>query len=96
MNAAKSVTATFNTGGGTGFALTVTKAGSGTGTVTSSPAGIKCGTDCSQSYASGTMVTLTARAGRGFTFTGWSGACSGIGSCVVTMNAAKAVTATFG
>ncbi|MGI8514402.1 MAG: InlB B-repeat-containing protein [Acidimicrobiia bacterium] len=95
MNAAKAVTATFNTAGGGPFTLTVTKAGTGTGTVTSSPSGIKCGADCSQSYSSGTVVTLTARATRGATFAGWSGACTGTGSCVVTMNAAKAVTATF-
>lgn len=96
MNAAKTVTASFNTGGGAAFTLTVTKAGTGTGMVTSSPAGIKCGTDCSQSYTGGTTVTLTPRAGRGFTFIDWSGACTGTGACVVTMNAAKTVTATFG
>ena len=48
----------------TSHTLTVTKAGTGTGTVTSSPAGINCGSDCSESYASGTSVTLTAAAGR--------------------------------
>jgi len=41
------------------------------------------------------VVTLTARAARGSTFVGWSGACTGTGSCAVTMNAAKSVTATF-
>jgi hypothetical protein len=40
--------------------LTVTKAGTGTGTVTSDPPGISCGTDCSEVYADGTVVTLTA------------------------------------
>jgi hypothetical protein len=40
-------------------------------------------------------VTLTATASAGSTFTGWSGACTGTGSCVVTMSAAKSVTATF-
>ncbi len=95
MNAAKAVTATFNTAGGGPFTLTITKAGTGTGTVTSSPTGINCGTDCTEAYSNGTVVTLTARATRGATFAGWSGACTGTGSCVVTMNAAKAVTATF-
>jgi hypothetical protein len=79
----------------TNFALTVTKAGTGTGTVTSSPAGISCGTTCSASFASGTVVNLTAAAGTGSTFAGWSGACTGTSTCAVTMTAAKAVTATF-
>src|SRR6185295_6814868 len=79
----------------TGQALTVAKAGTGGGTVTSSPAGINCGGDCSESYASGTSVALTAAPGAGSTFAGWSGACSGTGSCAVTMSAARSVTATF-
>ncbi len=77
------------------YALTVSKAGTGGGTVTSSPAGINCGSDCSESYASGTNVTLTATAAGGSTFAGWSGACTGTGTCAVTMSAARAVTATF-
>ena len=92
MSAAKSVTATFNT---VQFALTVTEAGTGSGTVTSSPAGISCPTTCSANYNSGTPVTLTATAGTGSTFAGWSGACSGTGTCQVTMSAAQSVTATF-
>jgi uncharacterized repeat protein (TIGR02543 family) len=40
-------------------------------------------------------VTLTASADTGSTFTGWGGACSGTANCVVTMDAAKTVTATF-
>ncbi|MDQ3781806.1 MAG: InlB B-repeat-containing protein, partial [Actinomycetota bacterium] len=95
MDAAKTVTATFGGGGGGTFLLTVTKSGTGQGNVSSSPTGIKCGSDCTQSYASGTVVTLTAAARSGNTFAGWSGACTGTGSCVVTMNAAKTVTATF-
>jgi hypothetical protein len=75
--------------------LTVTKAGIGTGTVTSSPAGINCGSDCNESYAIGTSVTLTAAPGAGSTFAGWSGACSGTGSCAVSMTVARSVTATF-
>ena len=50
MSAARSVTATFGVAGT--YDLTVTKAGAGTGTVTSSPTGINCGTDCSESYSS--------------------------------------------
>jgi hypothetical protein len=75
--------------------LTVTKTGDGSGTVTSSPAGISCGATCSHNYALGTMVTLTASAASGSAFSGWSGACSGSGACVVTVNADTAVTATF-
>jgi IgGFc binding protein/Divergent InlB B-repeat domain/Bacterial Ig-like domain (group 1) len=75
--------------------LTVTKAGSGSGTVTSSPAGIDCGATCSAQFTEGTMVTLTATAAAGSTFTGWSGACTGTGTCTVTMDQDRAVTATF-
>jgi hypothetical protein len=93
MDAAKSVTATFNSDP---YVLTLTKAGTGNGTVSSSPTGINCGSTCSSSYDYNTLVTLTAAPSAGSTFTGWSGSgCSGTGSCVVTMDAAKSVTATF-
>ena len=95
MDADKSVTATFGSPSPGGFTLTVTKAGTGAGSVTSTPAGIACGADCSETYTAGTVVTLTAKASRGSTFSGWSGACSGTGACTVTMNASKSVTATF-
>jgi uncharacterized repeat protein (TIGR02543 family) len=80
---------------GTTYALTVTKSGTGSGTVTSSTGGIDCGATCSATINSGTAVTLTAVAASGSTFGGWSGACTGTGSCVVTMTAARSVTATF-
>jgi hypothetical protein len=97
MSAAKAVTATFNV---QTFALTVNKAGTGSGTVTSSetPPSISCGPTCataSATYTSGTAVTLTASPASGSTFTGWSGGCAGTGPCTVTMNAAITVTATF-
>jgi hypothetical protein len=82
------------TGGGT-FALSVTKAGAGSGTVTSSPTGVSCGSTCSANFNSGTSVSLTAAAASGSTFAGWSGACTGTGSCTVSMTAARSVTATF-
>ncbi len=82
-------------GGGTNPALTVTKAGTGSGTVTSSPAGINCGGTCTASYVSGTSVTLTAATAAGSTFAGWSGACTGTATCTVSMTAARSVTATF-
>jgi uncharacterized protein (TIGR03437 family) len=79
------------------FTLSVTKNGSESskGTVTSSPSGIDCGTTCSSAFASGTVVTLTARVIGNRAFAGWSGACTGTGTCTVTMDAAKSVTATF-
>lgn len=73
--------------------LTVSRVGQGT--VTSSPAGISCGTICSHAFVSGTAVTLSAKPGSGYEFAGWSGACAGAGTCKVTMTAAKTVTATF-
>src|SRR5207245_7536212 len=77
-------------------ALTVSKAGTGSGTVTSTPAGITCGASCSASYASGTVVALTATPALGSVFTGWSGGgCTGTGACSVTLTAATTVTATF-
>jgi len=75
--------------------LTVSKSGTGSGSVTSSPAGISCGATCLHQFAHGTSVTLTATPAAGSTFTGWSGACSGTGSCGVTMNSATSVTAPF-
>jgi hypothetical protein len=97
MNAAKSVTATFNTvpTSGTNFALTVTKSGTGTGGITSNPGGINCGATCSANFAQGSTVSLTATPDAASSFTGWSGTCSGTGACSVTMDAAKSVTVTF-
>jgi len=79
------------------YLLTVTKTGStGSGTVTSNPVGINCGTDCTQSYNSGTSVTLTATPSGGSSFAGWTGSgCSGVGTCIVLMNANKNVNAQF-
>ena len=87
MDSAQSVTATFNLAQAQQFTLTINYAGTGSGTVTASPAG--------PSYAAGTVVTLTPAANSGSTFAGWSGACSGTGSCSVTMNSNQSVTATF-
>jgi hypothetical protein len=95
MNAAATVTATFMPL----RRLDVAKAGAGTGTVTTSPSGIDCGTACASSsadYTDGAIVTMTATPDAANAFVGWSGGgCSGTGSCVVTMDAAKTVTATF-
>ena len=76
--------------------VTVTKVGTGSGTVTSSPAGISCGASCSMQFGNGTPMTLTATAGVGSDFTGWSGGgCAGAGVCTFVLNGAKPVTATF-
>jgi hypothetical protein len=78
-----------------GVTLTVTLAGSGSGTVFSTPGGVTCGSDCTQGYGSGVTVTLTATPASGSIFTGWSGDCTGTGACVLTMNGARSITATF-
>src|SRR5688572_1232645 len=52
------------------YTLTVALSGGGTGTVTSSPEGINCGTTCAGSFPDGATVTLTATAGSGSTFAG--------------------------
>ncbi len=78
------------------FNLAVSKSGTGGGTVISSPAGINCGADCSESLVDGSSVTLTAAPATGSTFTGWSGAgCSGTSTCTVIMSEARAVNAEF-
>jgi hypothetical protein len=89
MNAAESVTATFVA------AVTLSVSVTGSGTVTSSPSGINCGSTCSAGYPPGTQVALTATPAGGWTFTSWGGACSGSGACNVTMNSAQSVSATF-
>jgi len=90
------VTVTLNGTGSAGPSLTVSKSGAGVGTVTSSPAGINCGDDCSETYAKVTKVKLTAKADTSSTFTGWSGGgCSGTKTCTVTVNGSVTVTADF-
>ena len=94
LSAATGVTAQFDVI--PSFALTVAKAGTGSGTVTSNPSGIDCGAVCSASFRQGTVATLTQTAAPGSIFAGWSGGgCSGIGGCTVTLSAAQGVTATF-
>ncbi len=80
------------------FALTVSKLGTGTGTVTSNPSGISCGSDCSESYNPGTVVTLTAIPATGSTFASWTGctpAPSDPKKCTATVSDNTTVTATF-
>lgn len=96
MSAGEAVTATFQASPPVTPTLTVSLTGSGSGVVGSSPAGIDCGATCSHAFTAGTQVTLTATAGSGSTFAGWSGGgCSGTGTCTVTLNADTTVTASF-
>jgi uncharacterized delta-60 repeat protein len=74
--------------------LTVTKAGKGSGTVTSTPAGIDCGATCTSGFPMGTVVTLTATPTPGSTFVGWTGD-PGCSNGSVTVDTAKTCTANF-
>ena len=91
MADARSVTATF----ALKTLLVVSKPGFGSGQVSSNPAGISCGTSCQAAFDPGTVVSLTATPDAGSTFTGWSGDCSGSGSCQLTMNQNHSVNALF-
>jgi subtilase family serine protease len=93
MNANTTVTATF--AAVPTFTLSTSKTGSGSGTVTSAPAGINCGTTCAHAFLQGTSVTLTATPDTGSSFNGWIGACTGTATCTVTTDSNAAVTATF-
>ncbi|QQS58947.1 septum formation initiator family protein [Candidatus Peregrinibacteria bacterium] len=76
------------------FTLSLTKTGTGNGTLTSAPVGIDCGATCTTSFTEGTVVTLTVSADAGSIFSGWSGD----GDCsdgVITMNAPVSCTADF-
>jgi phospholipase C len=77
------------------FALTVSKDGSGSGTVTSVPPGIDCGTACSGAFDAGTAVMLANAPNADSRFFGWSEACADTDSCTVMMDSAKTVIATF-
>ncbi len=93
LSAAQTVSANFILAKTT---LTVTKAGAGSGTVTSSPAGIDCGATCALGFDLNDTITLTATPANGSTFQGWQGACSGATStCTVTVSQAKTAYAQF-
>jgi hypothetical protein len=87
------------------YPLTLLGAGTGTGSVTSqvglapllscAMTGGSASGLCSELYPSGTLVTLAPLPGLGSGFAGWSGACTGTGTCTVPMSQAQAVTARF-
>lgn len=85
------VTATFTLP--SPITVTVNKNGTGAGTVTSNPAGIDCGGECTGTYSGGSTVTLTPSSTAGSRFAGWSGGCTGTGTCQVASTVT--VTATF-
>jgi len=89
LNARNAVASVVNN-----FTVTVTKAGTGAGAVTSSPSGIDCGATCSRAFPSPGSVTFSATPTGGSTFDGWTGGvCAGTGTCVLSTNAT--LTATF-
>jgi hypothetical protein len=96
IGAEQTVTATFDPASPVQHVLTVSRSGSGSGTVTSAPPGIDCGATCSASFKNGSQVTLTATPAAGSTFAGWTvSGCSGTDACVVTMSSDQTITATF-
>ncbi len=78
------------------YTVTVTKAGTGSGTVASSPSGVNCGSTCVAEVASGASLALSATPAAGSIFTGWNGACTGTGPCALVVTGSKTLTATFG
>ena len=85
----------ISVGGAPDYLLTASVAGTGHGSIASSPLGIDCNGDCTENYPVGTAVTLTATPDIDSVFSGWSGDCSGAGLCIVTLDRTRSVTATF-
>lgn len=81
------------------YSVSLTKPGTGTGAVSSAPAGLDCLSACTGSSASlnnGGQISLSAQADSGSYFGGWSGACQGQGGCVISMQGAPlSVAANF-
>src|SRR5262249_26510622 len=92
--ATTTVTATFNQQTQVQYQTLIVGV-SGKGTVTIAPTGMNCSKSCSATYSTGAPVTLRATSGGGFAFIEWSGACTGTGSCSVSMTSAQTVNATF-
>jgi len=83
-----------STGDGEKFTVTVTL--TGTGNVSSAPAGVTCsGTTCTGSFPKGTALTLAAVPTSGALFGGWGGPCTGVATCAVAVDKALAITADF-
>lgn len=67
----------------------------GKGRVASSPGGISCPTRCTGEFTTGVTVKLRPRAGKGYRFAGWTGACRGTGACFLPVDRNRSVQATF-
>lgn len=76
--------------------LTIRTAGNGRGTVTSSPAGINCATPATCTGSLSGLVTLTATPELDSVFTGFTGACTGVGACTVNLATANQEVVTAG
>jgi len=88
----------FTAAGGSisSFPLTITKSGDGSGTITSNPIGLNCGSTCMASFSTDSLVTLSANAASDSNFSGWSGGgCSGTSSCTLTLSSSASVSANF-
>lgn len=95
MNANKAVTATFNAVTGP-VTLTIVRSGSGTGVVTSNPAGISCGGTCTLSVPVGTQLSLSANADPNSSFAGWSGGLTSTANpLILTMGQDTTLNAAF-
>jgi hypothetical protein len=78
------------------YSVIISTAGSGSGTVQSSPSGISCGTVCEATFHGGKIVTLTATPDTGSVFIGWSDpSCGANTTCTFTVNTGVSLTATF-
>jgi murein DD-endopeptidase MepM/ murein hydrolase activator NlpD len=77
------------------YNLSITIEGSGSGRVSSDPAGIYCEVDCGEDYAKNTRIVLSAQPYTGSMFTGWSGACTGTGPCNIKLKEDTTVSASF-
>jgi hypothetical protein len=90
------VTVTFDK---LGKRMSVSRSGTGDGTISADPSGVDCGSTCAFTYPAGTQVTLTATAASGSLFAGWgpSTPCgsSTTATCTVTMDAVKFISADF-
>ena len=101
-NKARAIDAAGNTGNAAGANITVRAGyrldifinGTGKGAITGPSVGISCNSTCGGFYESGSTITLTAEPDFSV-FTGWSGACSGTGNCILSLKSNTTVTATF-
>jgi hypothetical protein len=76
--------------------VNVSIVGNGLGTVASAPAGISCPGTCGFAFTNVSSVSLNATPQNASSiFTGWLGACTGLGTCVITSGGTQNVIATF-